>query len=550
MEPRDYVAALRKSWLLILLVAIVGAGSAYGYAKSSAPSYRATSKVFVTVENGQTVSELVQGSTFAQNVVQSYAQLVTMPAVLDSVIEELGLGVTSRSLARSVSANTPLNTSIIEIGAVSGDPDRAAEISNAVATSLSATVDELAPRNAEGGSSVAVRTVSPAVAPEFAFWPNTRFLTATGLLVGLVLGIGGALLRQVLDTKVRREEDVARVTDMALLGSVAASRTPESGRPVMLSRPRSAQAESYRKIRANLQFVNAAIELRSLAVTSARASEGKSTTVLNLALAMAERSSRVLIVDADLRRPTIAEKCGLEGAAGLTTVLIGNAGVDDVIQCWGDTGVSVMAAGAAPPNPLQLLESEAMAELLEELKERYDAILFDAPPALPVADASVLGRLADGVLLVAGAGMVTRQQLRTVVDSLGAVGTEIVGVVLSRANKREISDYYGYGYHSDEEADKPEPAGNSGASRSKSGKRASRRSRRAGAADEGSAEAEPDEPGDARVDSAATGRAEAVPERGVAGDGDASSREPANAEAASDGPRHRRRGEAASSPSR
>jgi capsular exopolysaccharide synthesis family protein len=446
MDLRDYVQALRKFWVLLVALAVVGGGAAYVVAQATPPTYRATSKLFVSVEQGETVTELVQGSTFAQNIVQSYAQLATMPVVLGPVIDRLGLDVTARELAETVTAETPLNTVIVEISATSGDPRQAAAVANATAASLRDTVHEISPDRADGTSSVGVRIVSPADVPAFPIAPNTLFMTATGLLLGLLIGMAVALVGQLLDTKVRTEKDIERVTDTALLGTVAQERGQSDRRAVMLARPRSPQAEAYRKIRANLQFVDAAQEVRSLVVTSARASEGKTTTITNLALAMAEASAKVLIVDADLRRPMVAKVCGLEGSAGLTTVLIGSASVDDVLQDWGDTGVSVLTAGAVPPNPLQLLDSEHMARLLDDLTSRFDIVLVDAPPVLPVADAAVLSRLTSGVIVVVGAGRSTRHLLRRTLTSLESVGAHVLGVVLARAARRDVSEYYGYGY--------------------------------------------------------------------------------------------------------
>lgn len=446
MEPRHYAAAFRKFWGLILVLAIAGGAAGFYLASNTTPTYQATSKLFVSVDQANNVNELVQGDNFAQNAVQSYSQLATMPIVLDPVVQQLDLDMTSRQLARTLSANTPLNTVIIELRAVNEDPVQAAQISNAVARSLATTVDELAPENEEGLSTVSVRVVEPAEVPRFPFAPNSQLLIAGGVLAGLALAMVIALARQALDTKVRNDKDVEQVTDAAVLGAVARMRNRGDGRIVMLSRPRSPQAEAYRKIRANLQFVNAAVELRSLVVTSARAGEGKSTATANLALAMAERGDRVLLLDADLRRSTLAHVCGLEGSVGITTVLIGEATLDDVLQPWGDTGVTVLAAGAAPPNPLQLLDSPAMADLLEEVTERYDIVLIDAPPVLPVADAAVLSRLATAALVVVGSGKTTRHQLRRVLESLGSVGANIGGIMITRASRRDAGGRSAYEY--------------------------------------------------------------------------------------------------------
>lgn len=448
MELRDYAEALRKYWLLLVVLAIVGGGAAFAVAQSTPPTYRATAKVFVSVEQGETVTELVQGSTFAQNIVQSYAQLATMPVVLQPVIQQLGLDVTPRQLARAISADTPLNTVIVEISAQDGDPAQAAAIANATARSLADTVHEVSPDRADGSSSVQVLVVSPAERPVFPIAPNTKFMTATGVMVGLVIAAIAAIVMQLLDTRVRTEKDIERVTDAAVLGTVAQVRGQgDRRRAVMIERPRSPQSEAYRKIRANLRFVGAAHELKSLVITSARAGEGKTTTATNLALAMAEGSLSVLLIDADLRRPMVDTVCGLEGSVGLTTVLIGSATADEVLQEWGDTGVTVLTSGAVPPNPLQLLDSQQMSDLVHSLAERFDIVIVDAPPVMPVADAAVLSRLCSGVLVVAGAGRATRQLLRKTLTSLDAVGANVLGIVLARAAKRDVSDYYGYGYH-------------------------------------------------------------------------------------------------------
>lgn len=444
MEPSEYLSALRKRWLIIVIAGMLGAAAGIALATTTTPTYRATSKVFVSLARGETVSELVQGSTFTQNLVQSYAQLATMPVVLDPVIEKLGLDTTSHALARSVSADTPLNTVIIEISAVSASPESAAEVANTVADQLAVTVQDVSPKGADNSQSVELRTVADAQVPAFPFAPNTRFTAATGLILGLGVGVAFALARSMLDTKVRTAKDVNRVTDAGILGTIGFERRPRDGQFVMRSDTRSPRAESYRRLRTNLQFLDAAGKLRSLVVTSALPGEGKTTTAINLALAMAEGSARVVLIDADLRRPSVAYHCGLEGSVGLTTVLIGQATLDDVVQPWGSENLHVLPAGKVPPNPSQLLGSGAMAELLDQLLERYDTVIFDSAPLLPVADSTILSRVADGALIVAGCRKVHRHQLADALGTLDSVGAVCLGVVVNRIAKRETDGYYGY----------------------------------------------------------------------------------------------------------
>ncbi|WP_298459545.1 polysaccharide biosynthesis tyrosine autokinase [uncultured Cellulomonas sp.] len=479
MDPSDYVRALRKRWLVILVLSVLGAAAGVALATTTTPVYRATSKVFVSLQGGETVSELVQGSTFTQNLVQSYVALATMPVVLDPVIDDLDLDTSARALARSVTAETPLDTVIVEISATSSEPAEAAEVADAVAAQLAVAVADL---SSTGGRSEAVsmRTVAPADVPAAPIAPNTRFLVGTGLLLGLALGVVFALVRELLDTKVRDTKDVARVTDAAVLGSIGSRSRARSGAPVMLAEPHSPTAEAYRRLRTNLKFLDFAGPLRSVVVTSPLPADGKSTSAINLALALAEGPSRVLLVDADLRRPSVAGYCGMEGSVGLTTVLIGGADLHEVTQPYGEGNLDVLPSGAVPPNPTQLLSSPAMVELLAQMETSYDVVVLDSPPLLPVTDSAILARLADGALVVAAARKTRRHQLSEAIGSLDAVGAVCLGVVLNRVMQRDSDGYYGY-------------APDAMTSQRPRGARSShRRGRRAGSSTPATAESEPD----------------------------------------------------------
>ncbi|MFT2710217.1 polysaccharide biosynthesis tyrosine autokinase [Clavibacter sp. Sh2126] len=440
MDPHDYWTALRRRWISILALTLVGGGAGYGYATTLAPSYRSTSSVFVSSTQGATTTELVQGSTFSQNLVQSYAQLATTPAVLAPVIARLGLDTTPNALARAVTVDTPLNTVIIDVSVTDGSPEEAARLADAVSDSLADVAGGLAPATGSGAPSISLTTVAEAQVPRAPISPNTRLIVLTGLLAGLAAGVLHALGRQLLDTRIRTERDVERVTDAPVIGSV--QRRERGAGITLLAAPRSSAAEGYRRIRANLEFADVDTPIRSLAITSALPGEGKTTTAVNLALALAEHSTRVLLVDADLRRPTVAQTTGLEGAVGLTTVLVGGASLDDAVQGWAG-GVDVLAAGAVPPNPNQLLGSAAMAALMAELRGRYEYVVLDTPPILPAADALTLAHLTDGALLVTRVRATRRGQLAEAADALDGVHARTLGVVLTRVAPARHSSYYG-----------------------------------------------------------------------------------------------------------
>lgn len=432
----DFVTMLRRRWIVIAVVALLGAGAAFGVARSTQPLYRSTTSSFVSLTQGSSVAELVQGSTYTQNLVQSFTQLATMPAVLDPVIEELGFSMSARALGRTVTATTPLDTMFIEITAVSPDPATAAATADAVAASLARQVAEITPGSAKGPM-VRLTVVAPAAQPNVPFTPNTKRMVVLGGAGGLGLGVLGVLALSMFDTRVRRTADLPSRPDAVVLGVVPRDRDARKGRPAIVADPDGHVAESYRRVQTNLQFISAASRVRSFVVSSSIAGEGRTTVAINVAAALAEKGSRVLLVDADLRSPSLAEHAGLDHHDGLTTILVGAAELRDVVRPWGPEGLDLVVAGDLPPNPAQLIDSPAMQSFLDEALAVYDVVVLDAPPLLPLTDAAVLARHTDGLLLVAGASHVRRTQVATAVAMLDTIDATCLGIVLNGATSLE-----------------------------------------------------------------------------------------------------------------
>jgi capsular exopolysaccharide synthesis family protein len=193
-----------------------------------------------------------------------------------------------------------------------------------------------------------------------------------------------------------------------------------------------------------MQFVAVSQGAKAVVVTSSVAEEGKTTTAINLAESYAQAGKSVLLVDADLRRPSLADYLGLEGAAGLTTVLIGEATIDEVHQVTGEQGVTVLTSGPTPPNPSELLASEAMSVLIKEMQCRYDVVILDTAPLLPVTDGAALAHLAGAAVLVLRAGRTTRQQLQASRDTLESAGAHLTGIVINRAARPAARVYGSY----------------------------------------------------------------------------------------------------------
>lgn len=446
MSPRAPLHVLRRRWIEVLAVTVVGLLGGLTYAWTAPVTYQSTAGTFFSLVSGSSASDLVQGSTYAQNQVESFAQLAVTPVVLEPVIERMGLDETPAALARRVEVTVPTGTVIVEVTVTDASAERSAELANAVVESLSEAVERIAPQDEDGNATVMTTTVTPAEVPADPASPDVPLALAGGVLAGLLAGLALAWLREALDSRVRDAEVLAELTDLPVLGNVPAW-PAENGRVVVAAAPHSQAAESFRQLRTNLQFLRVADDggaagAHVVVVTSSLSGEGKSTVSANLAATLAETGARVLLVDADLRRPAVAEALGIEGGVGLTTVLVGQAGLDDVVQRWGEAGLSVLPSGPVPPNPAELLSSPAMRAFLADARSRYDHVVVDTTPVLPVADASVLSRVADGIVLVGNVRRVRRRELSQALGDLAQVSARVLGVVLNQVRRDDESYSY------------------------------------------------------------------------------------------------------------
>lgn len=448
MELSDYLRLLRRNWipascLILLSVLVSGALATF-----TPPMYSSKTQLFVAIQNSGSVQELQQGNTFSQARVKSYVETVGTPAVLQPAIDSLGLELTSAQLSKKVSASADLDTVIISISVTDDSPIQAAAVAEAISESLIATVEELESPAAGGASPVKLSVVTPATAPPLPSSPNTKLYLAIGLVLGIGAALGFVALRSAVDTRIRTEADLRRLTQAPVLGGLAFD--PDAAEAPLLSQvqSQSSRAESFRQIRTNLHFANVNSKSKTILITSSLPGEGKSTTATNMALAMSQAGQRVVLVDADLRRPMVAEYLGLEKSAGLTTALIGAAEVADLLQPYGKHDLQVLTSGQIPPNPSELLGSQAMGELLTALQDSFDVVIIDAPPLIPVTDATVLAQKVGGVVVVVGTTKIKSHDFEKSLSSLNLVKANVLGIVLNllpaKGPDAYAQNYYSY----------------------------------------------------------------------------------------------------------
>ncbi|WIB26929.1 polysaccharide biosynthesis tyrosine autokinase [Curtobacterium sp. MCSS17_015] len=446
MTASQVLRIFRRSWLLIVAAVLLGTAVGTASALVTDPSYRSDTRLFVAIQpTAPSTTDLVQGNSAAQQKVTSYVAVVTSARVLQPVIDELRLDTNVSTLARSISANSPLNSVLLDVSVRADSPDEARRIAGAVAKSLTTVVTEQLEKPTAGGASlVKIESIQPPTLPQGADSPNLPRRVIAGAALGLLAGVAAAALRHSLDTRVRTQSDIEAITDAPVLGAIGHDADADRRPLIVHADPRNPRAESFRSLRTNVQFLDLDQAKRSFTVTSAVPAEGKSTTAANLAIAMAENGARVVLVDADLRRPRVAEILGIDGSAGLTDVLIGKAELDDVTVPWGLGGLNVLPAGRIPPNPSELLGSASMQALMHELELLYDTVIVDAPPLLPVTDAAVLSRLTSGSILITALGRSTRHQLRAAFEKMSSAGARTFGIVMTMV-RNESSSVGAYG---------------------------------------------------------------------------------------------------------
>jgi non-specific protein-tyrosine kinase len=458
LDLHGFLKALARRWPTVVVCLALAIGAALAATGLTTPVYEARTQLFVATHTGDDTAQLNQGQSFSQARVQSYAAIVTTRQVTEHVVKQLRLRTTPEELASRITADAPLNTVLINITVRDTAPRRAALIANAVGERFSAVVEQLetpkhpagskkSGKHAEGDSAspVSLGITQEAVAPIAPVSPRPLLNLAAGVLGGLLLGAGVVALRETLDTTIKSSEALGECTALPGLGTIPYDRNAPK-QPLVSADMHSRRAEAFRKLRTNLQFSQVDDPPRIITVTSSVPGEGKTNTSVNLALSLAEAGVSTCLVDADLRRPCVASTFGLVQDAGLTTVLIGQARFEDVMQQVVG-GLSVLASGAVPPNPTELLASARMGEVLRELADTYEVVIVDTAPLLPVADTLALASLTQGALLVVRAAKTSRDQVRTAAESLERVGVRVLGTVFSMAPVPKGNRYGRYGHY-------------------------------------------------------------------------------------------------------
>lgn len=435
MELLNLLAIARHRWVSILLITLLATSGAVAWTLARTPTYGASAQVYVSVKAEGTAAQVAAAGTFAIRRVKPYIELVTTPQVLRPVIERLSLPTTPEELAGRITTTSSFDTPMFEIKVTDPDQRTASDIANALTESLAEAVAAL-DRPYLGTSPVEVRTLRPATVATAPLSPSTPRSAVLGLILGLALGLGLAVTRDLLDGRVRTGHDIRAVTQVPVVAAI-----PHDGGALTadaLANPRGSHARALQRLSTRVRFQDAAESLGSIVVTSARPGEGRTTVAIALALHLArdDAGSRVALVDADLHRPSIATRVGIDGSVGLTSVLTGETPLPQALQPWGADNLRVLPCGPAPSSPSATIRSEAMAGLLAELVEEFDIVVVDGPSLLSHVDGAILAKRGGSTLVVAGAYQLRRDDLTEALAGLEVIGTRVLGIVLNEPARR------------------------------------------------------------------------------------------------------------------
>ena len=449
MELTEYWRILRRHWLGGVAIVLATVAIAAAYTLTQPKVYSANANGFVSTGPADNAALSSVDDQLAKSRATSYVDIATSRATAQAVIEDLGLD--ARVLADADARAGFHGQRLLKITANASTPEEAQQLADAWVRALATQVQKIEDPKDSGAQVPQVLPVESAAMPTAPASPNPKLNLLLGAVLGLGLALGYAMLRHTLDRRLRSKEDIEAQFKISVVGGVPVSpvlKKDARGEAQLAvdAAARSAAngpaSEAFRKLRTNLMYMNVDNPPRVVVVTSPMPGDGKSTVAANLAAAIDSSGENVVLIDGDLRRPTVATWFGLVEGVGLTDVLAGRIPIEDALQIPSEhPNLRVLGAGAIPPNPSELLGSQVMRQLLQKLSA--DAlVLIDAPPLLPVTDAAVLTANADGALVVVSAGKTLDTQLGSALDHLSDVEATALGVVLNRVSPRDAGNGY------------------------------------------------------------------------------------------------------------
>lgn len=435
MSAEQFLRALWRRKSILLLTVVLATAGAYFGGRALPKTYTASTTLFVAnrTQSGNDFEAIQSGQVLAR----TYAELIQSKNVAAQAAAAIPGEATAEDLLDSMEFKPIPDTQLINVSAEAGASEGAAFVANAYSAAFIQFASTRLARQTEGTVSIADRASPPASPVR----PDPFLYAAVAFAASLLLGAGLALLRDRMDTRLTSDEDILRAFDLPVLGRIT-----EKAAHRRRAKPEEEERrfiEGFRVLKANLAFLRPGEGISSVMVSSAAASEGKTTTAVGLARVFAEQGQRVVVIEGDMRRPTLADTLGAEASAqGLAHFLALDIPFRDVVQSTSIRNLHVVAAGVVPPNPSALLQTDSLARLVREATDWGDMLIVDSPPVSAGADASLLADAVDGALFVINYRRTRRTGAETALRRLRQTGAELMGVVVNGVPAAQGDAYY------------------------------------------------------------------------------------------------------------
>ncbi|TPF78566.1 MULTISPECIES: polysaccharide biosynthesis tyrosine autokinase [unclassified Bifidobacterium] len=454
MTVADLLRAIKRHWLLELILFVITVGITVAYTLTAAPVYSASSQLMVKVDttgSSQTTTGSSSAASSAAASLSSFAQLAQSDAVLEPVIDNLGLHTTVSDLRNHVSAETAEDGGPFMTVSVSyGNADDTVSILDEVTKQLNKQVKSSA------SALLQLDVMQKPVKPTQPFSPNVGANIAIGAVAGIIIAVLGAMVRDLFDNKIHDRAEIQQIIEAPILASIPRSPTVAGHTPAIIVKPRGHAAEAFRRLATNLTFVmssNVSDNANLLIVTSSGPREGKTTVSTNLAAAFAEKGESVLLIDADARHPSVAKALGLSNGVGLIKMLTREVSASTAIQPYWKSQLQVLPVEDESTASNVILGSEIMKNMIEQATKHYDRVIVDTAPIQVSNDASVFAREGGTLLLVVSQNVGQRKALREAVHEVKVARIKIGGVVFNRvAHERSRKGNYYYYEQSETDA--------------------------------------------------------------------------------------------------
>lgn len=452
IDIRELLFLFIRKWYLIAICLILAAGTAYAvteyYLK---PVYKAETTLFLGKEKDKVGGLSFMDIQVNSQLVTDYRELLKSRLVGERV--QAKLGVNADTFTKNVDVSTVKDSRIFSISYMDTNPKLAADVVNELAN----VIQQMASDIIEVKN---VKVIDTAKVPEKPVKPSKKMNVGLAGVLGLLLGFSLIYLLELVDHTFKKPEEVERQLGINVIGTVPAFEGGKRGKKkakdpkeleqeylknlITASNPKAAASEAFRELRTNLQYVGIDKRIKTIVVTSPSLGDGKTATGVNLAAALAQSGKKVLIIDADLRKPKIHHYFGIKNNEGLTNILTDDKDIRKIkITEKNDIpNLYIVTSGPVPPNPAEMLNSTRMRELLEELKKEYDIIIIDTPPVGQVTDAAILSGIVDGTILVLASRETRIDIAKRAKKALKAVNAHIIGTVLTKLDMSSRSYHY------------------------------------------------------------------------------------------------------------